>query len=57
MTIEVICCWLTSHVGVANEISAVHRNAARFYLAYSMTGAVEARQTAVFVSGTFIDTG
>ena len=31
MAIEVLCCWLTNHVGAANEISAMHRNAARFY--------------------------
>ena len=28
-----------------------------FIVAHSMTGSVEARPTAVFVSGTFIDTG
>lgn len=31
MAIEVLRCWLTNHVGAANEISAMHRNAARFY--------------------------
>lgn len=31
MAIEVLCCWLTNHVGAANEISAMHRNAVRFY--------------------------
>lgn len=30
MAIEVLRCWLTNHVGAANEISAMHRNAARF---------------------------
>lgn len=31
MAIEVLCCWLTNHVGAANESFAMHRNAALFY--------------------------
>lgn len=31
MAIEVLCCWLTNHVGATNESFAMHRNAARFY--------------------------
>lgn len=57
MAIEVLCCWLTNHVGAANESFAMLGMPHSFIVAYSMTGAVEARPTAVFVSGTVIDAG